>query len=321
MGVISICGEFDGTEWNHLRVLDGGFGTGLDDFGFCLAADPLWSAAALIDRPDLVVEVHKQFIQAGCDVILTNSYHANIKRMISGRGMTKDEAVNVVKKSVELALQAVSESQGSCKRPVEIIGSVGSYSTALCDCSEYNGHYVDEVEQRVIAEHHIEQSLPLLDAGLKTLAYETIPAVQEVQAVLVALDELPGDFKCYISLTCKDQEHTAHSDSFMEAAKLALNHPKVFGIGINCTSPAFIAPLLSKIQGFLGDKVAIVYPNSGEIYEADSKSWSGSAEWSFTEAQIKEWKNLGVKLVGGCCRVNSKMIRSIAEKVNKLKNL
>ncbi|VDN36838.1 unnamed protein product [Gongylonema pulchrum] len=85
------------TVCEKLRVLDGGFGTELEAAGYSTENDPLWSAAALFDRPDLVLQTHKRFIEAGCDIILTNTYHASISTMMNTRGLTKTAAESVLK--------------------------------------------------------------------------------------------------------------------------------------------------------------------------------------------------------------------------------
>lgn len=310
----------DNAKWTKLRVLDGGFGSELEASGFPLTGDPLWSARALIERPDLVVDVHKRFILAGSDVILTNSYHANIARLMLDQKMTKEDAVDIVKRSVDLANKAVMECENDHQCAIEVVGSVGSYATALSDCSEYNGHYVDEIDESVLVEHYIEQSHPLLQKGLTFLAYETIPALLEVKAILNALDRLEADFECWISLSCKDGEHTNHGDIFKDAAKIALSHPKVRGIGINCTPAMYIGELLKSIQPFLKEKPAIVYPNSGEAYDKETRSWIEQKNLFITREQVNSWQKLGVKLVGGCCRVNPTMISTLVKYVNELRN-
>ncbi|KHN70968.1 Homocysteine S-methyltransferase 1 [Toxocara canis] len=215
--------------WQKLRVLDGGFGSELETAGFQVSSDPLWSAAALIDRPDLVVEVHKRYLDAGCDVLLTNTYHANIATMKATRKLTDSEANAVVSKGVSLAHRAVVES--NVEREIEIFGSVGPYATALSDGSEYNGHYVDEISEELIVQHHVCQARPLLNAGLEKLAFETIPAEKEGIAILKTLDLLPANVICWISFSCRDEAQTNHCDSFSKAVAEVTKHPKVIAAG------------------------------------------------------------------------------------------
>ncbi|VDD88046.1 unnamed protein product [Enterobius vermicularis] len=386
----------DDRRWSQLRVLDGGFGTELEASGFHINGNPLWSANALFQRPDLVVDIHKRQEMVFLSFDFVSSFHIKFR------------------KSVDLAYQAAYECKLNYGKSAEIIGSVGSYATALSDASEYNGHYVDEVEKSVIVQHYVEQSSPLLEKGLRFLAYESVPAVAEVGAILSALDSLNPDVKCWISLTCKfynmqhsrilsilvimqpaakeewerqvycgiasstalknfrkdidvrlmcgnspvelfyrpekqscrctsipplltsspspstyiyllgevprilDGEHTSHNDKVEEAAKVALSHSKVLAVGINCTSPLHISSLLKKIQPHLLTKFAVVYPNSGEEYNSSDNSWTAQNEEWITETNIRQWHQLGVKLVGGCCRVTPAMINTIARCVHQL---
>uniref|UniRef100_A0A0N5ARJ2 Hcy-binding domain-containing protein n=1 Tax=Syphacia muris TaxID=451379 RepID=A0A0N5ARJ2_9BILA len=310
------------SRWSKLRVLDGGFGTELENSGFSLKANLQFftvfqfrmilygvqgQSLMILTWWSTFTKGMIRFILAGARVILTNSYHANIRRMMENLQISKNDATRILAKSVELAIKAVNESGTS---EVEVIGSVGPYATTLSDCSEYNGHYVDEVSETVLVDHYIEQTAPLLQAGLKMFAFETIPAVVEVKAVLVALDKLNADMKCWISLACQDGENTTHNDSFKSAANIALAHPKVVGIGINCTHPSYVVDLLKSIDGCLNGKIAVVYPNSG--------SWNSTASSAVTKETVREWKNLGVRLIGGCCGVTPEMIGILAEYVHQL---
>ncbi|VDM17846.1 unnamed protein product [Wuchereria bancrofti] len=83
--------------WEKIQILDGGFGTELEAVGYNTENNSLWSCAALFDNPDLILQVHKRFIEAGSDIILTNSYQACINTMMSSRGMTKNAAESSLK--------------------------------------------------------------------------------------------------------------------------------------------------------------------------------------------------------------------------------
>uniref|UniRef100_A0A915C746 Hcy-binding domain-containing protein n=2 Tax=Parascaris univalens TaxID=6257 RepID=A0A915C746_PARUN len=304
------------SEWQTLRVLDGGFGSGLQAYGYELSNDRLWSAAALIDASDLVTELHKRYIDAGCDVLLTNTYHANIATMKATRKMTDAEAEAVIAKGAHLALQAVAMS--GVQRTIQIFGSVGPYATALSDGSEYNGRYVDYISEEVIVQHHVVQARPLLNAGLEMLAFETVPAEKEGIAILKALDLLPASVKCWISFSCRDGTQTNHCESFAKVVSEVTEHPKVIAVGINCTPPKYISSLLRSANSNCNGKPFVVYPNSGEQYNVETKSWSDDKSTMRSIASyVSEWKELGARLIGGCCRVLPEDIRAIADAVLK----
>ncbi|VDM96011.1 unnamed protein product [Thelazia callipaeda] len=212
-----------------IELLDGGFGTELEAAGCIIDKDPLWSSAAIFNRPDLILQTHKKFIEAGSDIILTNTYHASIFTMMNSRGMSKTAAESSVKKLVSIAKQAAEEL--SALQRIKIVGSVGPYGVTLHDGSEYNGHYVDELEEQIIVNHHIQQTIPLLQEGLNVLAYETVPSVKEALAILRAVNAIQHSFKFWISFSCKNDELTNHNELFHESIKKISHHPNIIGIG------------------------------------------------------------------------------------------
>ena len=80
-------------------------------------------------------------------------------------------------------------------------------------------------------------------------------------------------------------------------------------VGINCTAPQYVESLIKEIVK-VTDKPVVVYPNSGEDYDAGSKSWEGSA--AKYEDYVKIWYEAGARLIGGCCRTGPEDIRKVA---------
>ncbi|KAM3726933.1 Homocysteine S-methyltransferase YbgG [Dirofilaria immitis] len=293
-----------------IQVLDGGFGTELQAAGCNIQNSSLWSAAVLFDKPELILQIHKRFIQAGSDVILTNTYHACINTMMNSHGMMKAAAESSLKKLVSLAEQAVEEY--SVQKKVKIVGSVGPYAVFLNDGSEYNGNYVDELEEQVIVDYHVQQTIPLLQAGLKVIAYETVPSCKEAMAILKAADTIGHSYNFWISFSCKNGEQTNHSENFCKSVEKISHHPNILGIGINCTSPNYITPLLQSASTSVNSLPFIIYPNSGEIYECDTKNWRNGKCIFPNMEQLMEWKDLGAKVIGGCCRVGAEKIKELS---------
>jgi homocysteine S-methyltransferase len=96
----------------------------------------------------------------------------------------------------------------------------------------------------------------------------------------------------------------------VDAARACDAEPQVAAVGINCTSPEHIPSLISEVLKGTG-KPVIVYPNSGDRYEASSRAWVvGDARVNLGEA-CKEWSRLGAKGIGGCCTVGPKEIEGI----------
>ena len=97
-------------------------------------------------------------------------------------------------------------------------------------------------------------------------------------------------------------------------------HPHIFGLGVNCTKPKYISSLVKLIKANCGDKKVVVYPNSGEIYNVKTKSWINTSEQNFNSQSVIEWLDLGVDIIGGCCRVGPAGIHEIKSNVLAFKS-
>ena len=121
--------------------------------------------------------------------------------------------------------------------------------------------------------------------------------------MLRLLDETP-DRWAWLSFACRDEAHLSDGSAFAEAVDLCSQRSNVAAVGINCTSPKLISSLI-RIARPRTDQPIIVYPNSGERYDAQSKTWLSSApDVDWTEAAA-EWIRLGASAIGGCCRTGT----------------
>src|SRR5690349_10716496 len=120
---------------------DGALATELEARG-CNLDDPLWSAKVLLEQPSLIRDVHRDYFAAGARIATTASYQAT-PQGFAGRGMTEQEALDLVALSVQLADEARREHLAHHPEagPLFIAGSVGPYGAYLADGSEYRGDY------------------------------------------------------------------------------------------------------------------------------------------------------------------------------------
>jgi len=295
-----------------LHVLDGSMGSSIGELGYDLKSTPAWSSGANITNPDIVIKAHTDFIDAGADIILTNTYQANIKRLSEKLGV--EEATKFVTKGVELANKAVEIS----KKGVFVVGSIGPYATYLGNASEYNGSYMNDEKfnKELIKENYVTQAKALYDAGIRVFAFETIPSLTEAIYAKEVLESINCDG--WISVICKNGSDLVNGDKFSDFVKAIVDSKHVKAVGINCTSPEYIKDLLKSGLPFLKNKGYVVYPNSGEKYDDEIKEFYGNVRiWKIIE-ELEDWIQLGVRITGGCCRVKNEDIRKIAEEVNKL---
>lgn len=290
-------------------ISDGAFSTELERKGFSIN-DPLWSAIALYQRPDLIRAVHASYYEAGSDIVTSSSYQATIPGFIS-KGFSEEEAEALLLKSVALVKEARDEfvrTHSLEGRPVPLAAaSVGPYGAYLADGSEYRGHYDKTREE--IADFHRRRLHILVKGAPDLFACETIPCLEEALAVTDVLKEIEGA-AAWISFSCKDGTHTCGDDLIADCAKALDTVDEVKAIGINCTAPEHVESLIKEIRTHT-DKPVIVYPNSGEDYDASDKTWHGtSAEYG---DYVKVWYRAGARIIGGCCRTTPDDIRKISE--------
>ncbi|KUN89758.1 homocysteine methyltransferase [Streptomyces bungoensis] len=284
-------------------VLDGGLSNQLESAGYDLS-DELWSARLLAERPEAVTDAHLAYFTAGADVAITASYQATFEGF-ARRGTGRAEAARLLALSVELAREAARRARAAgAARPLWVAASVGPYGAMLADGSEYRGRYglgVDELER-----FHRPRMEVLAAAAPDVLALETVPDAEEAAALLRAVRGL--GVPAWLSYTV-DGRHTRAGQPLEEAFALAADVDEVIAVGVNCCAPRdveYAARVAARVTG----KPVVVYPNSGETWDARARAWRGRS--TFGAEQVRGWRDAGARLVGGCCRVGPEGIASIA---------
>ncbi len=292
-------------------LLDGALATELEARGADLH-DPLWSAKVLLEQPELIRAVHLDYFYAGAQCAITASYQASIAGFMR-RGLNEHEALQLIKRSVTLAQEAREIFLADTRhthppiRPL-IAGSVGPYGAYLADGSEYRGNY--GLSQAELIDFHRPRMRALVEAGVDLLACETIPCLEEAIALVELLREFPHT-TAWISFSARDGLHTSQGERLSACARLLDTCDQIVAIGINCTSPRYINSLIAEIRSS-SDKPIVVYPNSGEEYDASSGSWSGQRNEESFSQQAATWYTAGARLIGGCCRTTPTDIRQLA---------
>ena len=280
-------------------VSDGGLATELEARGHDLS-DDLWSARLLFDAPDEIMAAHLAFYRAGAVIATTASYKASFGGFAAG-GITRDDAERLMRRSVELAA-AAREEVGREGRWVA--ASVGPYGAALAHGEEYVGRYGLTVAQ--LADWHLPRLEVLADAGADVLAVETVPDIDEAEA-LVGLVRRLG-VPAWLSYTISGP-YTRAGQPLAEAFALAADVPEIVAVGVNCCAPGDVLPAIDIARAITG-KPVIVYPNSGEEWDGARRKWTGKARWS--PELPAQWVAAGARIVGGCCRVRPDDIAALA---------
>jgi homocysteine S-methyltransferase len=284
-------------------VLDGGLATQLEAQGADLS-DALWSARLLVEDPDAIVEAHLAYYRAGARVATTASYQATFEGF-EKRGIGHDRATELLSLSVELAREAARQAQAKgVTRPLYVAASVGPYGAMLADGSEYRGRYGLSVAE--LEAFHRPRLEALAAAGPDVLALETVPDADEAQALLRALRGL--DTPAWLSYSVAG-DRTRAGQPLEEAFALAAEADEVIAVGVNCCAPEDVDGAV-EIAARVTGKPVVVYPNSGEAWDAEARAWNGRS--SFAPGEVLAWEGAGARLIGGCCRVGPEAITSIA---------
>lgn len=299
----------DKLDFTVIRVLDGGMATELERRG-CEISGPLWSAHVLEAAPAAVAAVHLDYLRAGAECLSTASYQVSAHGY---RELGRDprDADQALRQSVALAEQARAAYARENSRRVWIAASLGPYGAALHNGAEYHGRYKIGFEELV--DFHAERLAVVAETDADLVALETIPSLEEAQAILRALEQTPS-VSAWISFTCRDAIHAAHGELLRECAAAAAVSPQVVAVGINCTAPHLVTKLIAKARRGTADrKPVLVYPNSGETWNAVTRTWHGEANPAHFGALASDWFAAGAQAVGGCCRTGPAHIAAVAE--------
>lgn len=276
-------------------LLDGGLGTMLETRGHDLAG-ALWSAGVLIDAPGDIREVHAEFVAAGAQVVTTASYQIGYDNL-GAAGYDEAAVDGLLARSVRLAREAAD---GRAR----VAASVGPFGAVRADGSEYTGDYGLSVAE--LTRWHRRRIRVLADAAPDLLAIETIASPAEVDAVVAALDGV--GVPAWIALSAAS---TAFDPAGIASAlAVAASGAEVVAVGANCCPPELIPAVLSHVPAGVA---AVVYPNSGERWDAASRTWRGEPGSAF--AAVEDWVDAGARLVGGCCRTTPADIAALAARL------
>ena len=296
---------------NDVMVLDGGLASELERYGYDLHHQ-LWSAKFLKQDPQAIKDVHRSYLRAGSLCITTASYQASLPGF-AAVGIEEVEARKLLKESVSVAQQAVDEFvqeslHGEASDRPLVAASIGPYGAYLADGSEYRGKY--EISQDRLLEFHADRMNMICQANPDLLACETIPSKQEAEVLRDLLNE-SSDRLAWVSFSCVDGEHISDGTQLQEAAAMLNDSNQVFAIGVNCTAPQHIESLIREIRIGAPNKRVIVYPNSGQKYDAALKEWKGLSNAADFGDLSKKWRAAGATMIGGCCQTGPDHIRAI----------
>lgn len=284
-------------------MLDGGLATQIEAGGHSLHPT-LWSAGLLHSDPEVITEAHRAFVNAGAEVIASASYQGSVAGFMS-IGLSRSAAEALLLGSVTLARDAAAD------RPETLVAaSLGPWGAAQADGSEYTGDYQATAEE--LDSFHRER-LELMDQSkADVLALETIPNLQEARVLAECLRHV--DTPAWVSFCCRDGASLSDGTPIEAAARLFTDHPRVLALGVNCMAPGHIPRLLRRLQA-ASTLPILVYPNSGEQYDAIDRCWIGEVAPGLAGTAALDWIAQGARGVGGCCRMGAGHIKAMSQAI------
>ena len=283
---------------NRVLVFDGAMGTSIYSKGVFLNTcyDEL-----NITNPDLIRDIHKSYINAGADVILTNTFGAH--RLKLGKYGLGDKCEEINRRAVEIAKSVADEN-------VFVLGSVGSRLNI--------GSIITSENKKEIEDSYKEQLSALSQAGVDGVIFETYFDISEL--LLGAKIAKEYNLPVIGSITVKKELET-HEGLGIEKAICKLNNSKYIDIlGINCTIGAHA--MLSAVQKIINiiDKPLVVQPNAGVPQNSDGRMiYLNTPEYFATYSKM--YVELGVRGVGGCCGIDSSHITEMAKAVKAVSSV
>ena len=291
----------------RILVLDGAMGTMLQQANLT-AAD--FGGANLegcnehlvFTRPDVVSSIHRKYLEAGSDIIETNTF-GSTPIVLAEYGLG-DRARDISRRAAELARQAADEYSKPAK-PRFVAGSMGPTTKAI---SVTGGVTFDDLRK-----NYYEQARGLIEGGADVLLVETCQDTRNIKAAILGIQELSREIGQPIPLMVSvtiEAMGTMLAGQGIEALWASLDHVDLISLGLNCgTGPEFMTDHLRTLQS-LTSRFVSCYPNAGLPNEEGRYQ-----ETPTTQAeQLERFANRGwLNVVGGCCGTTDQHIRAIAQ--------
>jgi 5-methyltetrahydrofolate--homocysteine methyltransferase len=288
-----------------------------------------------LTRPDIICEIHKQYLEAGADIIETNTFSSTAIAQADYQMQSLAYELNVA--SAKIARQAIDEYAGNDLRPTIhdprstvnrqpstvnqkfVAGAIGPMNKTLSLSPDVNNPGFRAVTFDEVSDAYYEQVSGLVDGGADLLLIETIFDTLNAKAAIFAIKKYFRDTKkqplpIMISGTITDASGRTLSGQTLEAFYTSVAHARPLSVGLNCALGAEqMRPHIAELS-----KIASCYtsaypnaglPNSMGVYEEEPEE---------TAHFLEEWAREGfVNIVGGCCGTTPDHIRHIAENVKK----
>ncbi len=271
-----------------------------------------------LTRPDIISTIHEKYLEAGADIIETNTFNSN--RISQADYALENRVYDLNKQAAQLAAEAAKK-HSTAEKPRFVAGSMGPTNKTASLSPDVNNPGYRAVSFDDLAAVYAEQVEGLLDGGADILLLETIFDTLNAKAALHGIREVLEkrrlqDFPVMVSVTVADASGRTLSGQTLEAFLISISHFPLFSLGLNCS---FGAEDLRSYVKTLGEKTShfiSAYPNAGlpnqfGEYDETPKEMA---------PKIFQYLNQGlVNIVGGCCGTTPEHIKAFSEYIREAK--
>ena len=277
-----------------------------------------------ITRPDIIENIHLEFLESGANIIGTNTFNAN--RISQADYNLETSVTEINRAAVEIARKAVTKFQSGksaeeiqSDHPIFVAGSIGPTNRTCSMSPDVNNPAYRAVTFDQIAEAYREQAVALIESGVDILLLETSFDTLNMKAGIYALESYFEEegirLPVFLSVTITDASGRTLSGQTLDAFYNSIHHAKPLFLGINCALGAKeMRPFIEEMAHISEFPVA-VYPNAGlpnamGEYEQTPEEFAGI----MSEFAQEGWANL----MGGCCGTTPAHIKAMAAKICNL---
>jgi 5-methyltetrahydrofolate--homocysteine methyltransferase len=269
----------------------------------------------VLTQPQIISEIHKRYLEAGADIIETNTFNAN--SISQSDYQLEDQVYNINHEAAKIASKVAKSYKD---KPRFVAGAIGPTSRTASLSPDVNDPSYRNTSFDELVNVYSEQILGLIDGGIDLFLVETVFDTLNCKAALFAINQILKEknieIPIFISGTITDASGRTLSGQTVEAFWNSIKHIKPTGVGLNCALGAEqIRPWLNELSN-IADTFVFVYPNAGlpnELGEYDQEPKDMSAT-------IEEFAEDGlVNMVGGCCGTTPDHIEAISSAVKNKK--
>ena len=266
-----------------------------------------------LTRPDVIKDIHHKYLEAGADIIETNTFNAQRVSMADYHMQDLCREINLA--AAGLAREMADEYTAKTPhKPRFVAGSVGPTNKTCSMSPDVNNPALRALTYDELAAAYQEQMEALLEGGVDALLIETIfdslNAKAAIYAAETAMKKIGREVPLMLSVTVSDIAGRTLSGQTLDAFLASVQHAPIFSIGLNCSFGATQLRPHVRALSQIADTLIMVYPNAGlpnELGQYDELPGT-------TAALVREWAEAGqVNVLGGCCGSTPAHIAAIAK--------